>query len=89
MTNLISSSNNKKSLWHYLKTRKQDSNGIGTLINPHNGHIITDPNEKANVLNNHFKSIFTIDNNISTIPYKGPPVHPSLPTFEITEQGVL
>ena len=75
VTNLISSSNNKKSLWHYLKNRKQD----GTLINPHNGHIITDPTENANVLNIHFKSIFTIDNIISTIQNKGPPVQPSLP----------
>lgn len=89
VTNLISSSNNKKSLWHYLKTQKQDSNGIGTLINPHNGHIITDPTEKANVLNNHFKCIFTIDDNVSTIPDKGPSVHPPLTAFEITEQGVL
>ena len=89
VTNLISSSNNKKSLWHYLKTRKQDSNGIGTLINPHKSHIITDPKEKANVLNNHFKSIFAIDDNVSTIPDKGPSVHPSLAAFEITEQGVL
>ena len=63
-----------------FKNRKQDSNDIGTLINPHNSHIITDPTKKANVLNNRFKSIFTIDNNISTIPDKGPSVHPSLTT---------
>ena len=78
----------KKSLWHYLKSRKQENSGIGTLINPQNGHSITNPIEKATILNEQFKSIFTIDDS-SSIPDKGPSVHPTLPSFDITEQGVF
>ena len=88
VTNLVSSSHNRKSLWHYLKTRKQDNNGIGTLIHPENGNALIHPIERATVLNDHFKSVFTTDDDSSTIPDKGPSLHPSLPAFEITEQGV-
>ena len=88
LTNLTSSpDSNKKSLWHYIKSRKQENNGISTLINPINGHIITNPVEKTDTLNQHFQSVFTSEDN-SNIPDKGPSLFPSLPTFEITEQGV-
>jgi len=43
--------------------------------------------KKPNILNQHFKSMFTIDGN-SIIPDKGLSLFSSLPTFEITEQGV-
>ena len=88
VTNLVSSSHNRKSLWHYLKTRKQDNDDISTLIHPKNGNALTDPIEKEAVLNDHFKSGFTTDDNSSTIPDKGPSLHPSIPAFEITKQGV-
>ncbi|XP_065886047.1 uncharacterized protein [Dysidea avara] len=87
VTNLISASNNKKPLWHYLKTRKQGNCGISTLKDPQSSHTLTDPFDKANILNQHFKSVFTIEDT-STIPDKGPSLFPSLPMFEITEQGV-
>ena len=87
ISNLISASNNKKSLWYYLKTKRQGYCGISTLKNPQDGHTVTDPLEKANILNQHFKSVFTTDDNI-TIPDKGPSLFPSLPQFQITEQRV-
>ena len=43
--------------------------------------------EKADTFNQHFQSVFTSEDN-SNIPDKGPSLFPSLPTFEITEQGV-
>ena len=46
-----------------------------------------DPAEKANALNKYFKSVFTVEDN-ETIPNKGISLHPSLPDFEITTQGV-
>ena len=64
MTNLVSSSHNRKSLWYYLKTREQGNDGIGTLIHPENGNALTDPIEKATVLNDHFKSVVTTDDNM-------------------------
>ena len=48
---------------------------------------MTDPLEKTNVLNQHFKYVFTTDDN-TTIPDKGPSLFPSLPQFQIMEQGV-
>ena len=49
---------------------------------------MTDPFiKKANILNQHFKSVCTTDDN-TTIPDKGPSLFPSLPQFQITEQGV-
>ena len=48
---------------------------------------MTDPLKKASILNQHFKSVFATDND-TTIPDKGPSLFPSLPQFQITEQGV-
>ena len=50
-------------------------------------HIITDPVEKANILNKHFEYVFTVEDR-ETIPNKGISLFPSLPDFEITTQGV-
>jgi len=61
--------------WHWHITRS--------------GHTITDPIEKATILNDQFKSVFTTDDDSTTIPDKGPSIHPTLPPFEITEQGVF
>ena len=83
---MISSPNNKKPLWHYIKAQRQEHTGISTLKEI-NGHTITDPAEKANALNEHFKPVFTVEDN-ETIPNKGISLYPSLPDFEITTQGV-
>ena len=57
-------------LWHYIKAQRQEHTGISTLKDSTSGHIITDPAEKANALNEHFKSVFTVEDN-ETIPNKG------------------
>jgi len=44
-----------------LKGQKRENNGIDTLIHPQSGHAITDLIEKATILNNQFKPIFTTD----------------------------
>ena len=67
--------------------RKQENDDIDILTNPQNGHTVTDSIEMETILNDYFKSVFTTDDN-STIPDKGPSLHPSLPTFEITEHGI-
>ena len=48
---------------------------------------MTDPFDKTNILKQHFKSVFTTEHT-STIPDKGPSLFPTLPVFEISEQGV-
>jgi len=67
--NLVSGTNNKKPLRHYIKSWKQDNNGISALKDPINGHIVTDPVEKANTLNQQFHSVFTSEHN-NDIPEK-------------------
>ena len=87
LMDMISSPNNKKPLWHYIKAQRQEHTGISTLKDPTSGHTITDPAEKANALNEHFKSVFTVEDN-ETVPNKGISLYPSLPDFEIITQGV-
>ena len=73
-----------------IKSRRQEHTGISTLKDSTSDHVITDPAElrkQIATLNEHFKSVFTVDNN-ETIPNKGISLYPSLPDFEITIQGV-
>jgi len=55
-----------KRLWSYIKSKKQDHTGIGSLI--YQDTTITDPVEKANVLAECFSSVFTCDNASSSLP---------------------
>ena len=56
-----------KRFWHYIKGKRLDNIGIGTLKNQ-SGSIVTDPSEKAEILNNQFTSVFTIGDTTS-IPF--------------------
>jgi len=51
---------NSKKLWSYIKRQKVDHIGIPPLH--HNGNIITEPTNKANILNSYFSSVFTTEN---------------------------
>ena len=48
-----------------MKKKKQGNSGIPPLKK--NGKLINTNTEKANILNDQFKSVFTIDTNESTI----------------------
>ena len=54
-----SSQNGSKCLWSYIKSRKKDNIGVGSLRC--DGLIYTDSLDKANVLNQHFSSVFTTE----------------------------
>ena len=84
---MISSPDNKKPLWRYIKAKRQDHTGISTLKDPVNGQPITDPASKAGILNQHFKSIFTPEDR-SSIPDKCPSLYPPITDFHITSEGV-
>ena len=71
-----------KHFWHYIEGKRQDSIGIDTLKNQ-SGNIVTDPSEKAEILNNHFKSVLTIEDTTS-IPDKGISPYPSITDIDIT-----
>ena len=81
---------NSKRFWHYIKSKRQDRTGIGTLKST-DGRAVTTPVKKAGLLNKQFKSVFTLimiseictlrlDNNRAS--------HPIIPDFEITVPGV-
>ena len=50
-----SSQNGSKRLWSYIKSRKKDNIGVGSLRC--DGLVYTDSLGKANVLNQHFSSL--------------------------------
>ena len=86
ITNIISSSNDNKLFWRYIKAKQQDTTGITTLKGP-GGEAITESIDKANILNEHFKSTFTTEQ-FDNFPSKSNSPYPSMPHFEITTQGV-
>ena len=55
---------NSKKLWSYIKRQKLDHIGIPTLC--HHGNVITEPTNKANILNSYLSSVFTTENIPST-----------------------
>ena len=88
--NAINSSSdtaNCKSFWRYIKSKRQDFTGIGSLKAP-NGDVATEPFDKAEILNNHFKSVFTLEDQHS-VPDMGTSPYPSITSIEITRQGVI
>ena len=54
-----SSQNGSKHLWSYIKSRKKDNIGIGSLHC--DGLAYTDSLDKANAYNQHFSSVFTTE----------------------------
>ena len=60
--------NNSKKFWKYIKSRKQDTMGIGTLKN--NGVLAETAEQKAEMLNNQFTLVFTTENT-TNMPSKG------------------
>ena len=57
IANIISSSNDKKPFWRYIKSKRQDKVGIN-ILKTTDGEVITNSLEKANILNQYFKSVF-------------------------------
>ena len=82
LENIILSSNNRKPFWSYLKSKRQDKVGIGTLKSS-NGDITTDSVQKVEVFSHHFQSVFTREN-LEDIPDKGISIFPSIPQFQFT-----
>ena len=78
---------NSKPLWRYIKSKRQDGNGVSPL--KENGQLHSASRRKAEILNNQFCSVFTSEdtNNIGLPKLPGPP-NTEMPKFKITVQGV-
>ena len=55
--NLIDETGNNKKLWNYIKSKKTENVGIADLNS--GSKILTEPKDKANLLNNQFSSVFS------------------------------
>ena len=75
----------QKRFWSYIKSLKKDYAGIGSL--KHDGKLITNTIGKAEILNNHFQSVFTKDPDVVP-PNKGPSPHPQMAPFQISITSV-
>ena len=85
MNNLIEDDSNKN-LWKFIKSRKQDTTGTAPLIDQ--GITYSNDEDKANILNRQFCSVFTSENNnIPPTPVPNVKV-PIMPDIVITERGV-
>ena len=89
INNLISPDNstNPKRLYSYIKNQRKDQSGIQQLQDK-DGFIRSDSLTKANILNQHFQSVFTQNEDISTIPDKGISPHPLMQHITITPTGI-
>lgn len=70
-----------------IKTSRFYQAGIDSLTIP-SGNIATEPSEKAEILNNQFKPVFTVEA-LNTIPVMGISPHAPINENEITQQSVL
>ena len=77
--------NNSKKFWKYIKSRKQDTMGIGTLKN--NGVLAETAEQKAEMLNSQFTSVFTTENT-TNMPSKGNSPFKPMKDIKISEKGV-
>ena len=64
-----------KSFWRYVKSLRKDNSGISSL--KQDGKLYNDSKDKAEILNNQFKSVYT-QQSASEIPEQGPRT-PNLP----------
>ena len=74
-----------KHFWSFIKKLKRDPCGVSSLLS--NNTYASDALGKANILNSHYQSIFTEEND--NIPDKGPTPFPTMLDINITMQGVL
>ena len=83
--NQATNTENKKNLFKFIKSQRKDQYGISSI--KHQGNTITDPQVKADLINDHFSSVFTKPNN-NNIPTKGTSPHPNMPKITVTLNGI-
>ena len=76
-----------KRFWSYVKDQGQDSQGVHPLKNK-DGFIQSDSAQKAEILNDQFKSVFTQED-MTNFPSKGNSPFPQMPNIKISQAGVF
>ena len=77
--------NNTKHFFKFFKTRRQDTTAISALKD-YNNTLATDSEHKAQILNTHFQSVFTLENN-STLNITDNS-YPQIPSLDISTNGI-
>jgi len=86
LSSLLDSHNNvTKRFRSFIKHRRKDKVGINTLHS--SGQTYTDDKAKADVLNNHFSSVFTREN-LTEYPHIEGDHVPDIPSLNIEVEGV-
>jgi hypothetical protein len=75
-----------RKLFKFIKSQKKDTSGVSPLKTTQG--LLSKSKDKAEALNQQFKSAFTPPDP-SPHPDKGPSPHPIMPDFTVTENGVL
>lgn len=76
---------NTKNFWKIVKSKQVDNNGIPPLN--HNNQTTNDSQEKAEILNSYFQSVYTQED-LKNIPNMTGNQIPDIPEIEITVEGV-
>ena len=76
-----------KRFWKYIKSQRKDASGIPVLRRP-DGSEATETIEKCNILNQHYETVFTIED--KSLPnITGNNCIPTLPRIKVTTNGVV
>ena len=75
---------NPKCFWSFIKSIKQNNSGVAPL-RANNGIIHSDSNNKAEILNNQFKSAYTQEDT-TKLPDLGESLIPSMPHITIKRE---
>ena len=59
LANSLNNHKGSKHLWSYIKSKKKDQIGVASI--QYNDQFFTDDQDKANVLNQYFSSVFTVE----------------------------
>ena len=64
LANSLSNASGSKLLWSYIQGKKKDQTGVASIR--YNNQVYTDDQDKANILNQYFSSVFTVEDTLQT-----------------------
>ena len=84
MTKIWKHHRNRKNIWNYISNTKKDGSGVAPLR--HEGVLVDNLKQKAEILNKQYHSVFTPENEDEQIPILNDN-YPSMQEIYITVNG--
>ena len=75
-----------KKLWSFIKSQRNDHCGVATLQD--DGIVFSDPQGKADLINEAFTTVFTSEDT-STVPVLDGTPYPEMPPIDISTEGII